>query len=64
MPVVLNSDFAYIRSIKTFLTSPSSKMTTTNHTYKQPDLYLNTPIQLYITKKILESANYKMYNKY
>jgi len=59
--MVLDSDFAYIRSIQT---SPSSKMTTTNHTHKQPDLYLNTPTQLYITKKILESANYKMYNKY
>lgn len=61
--MVLDSDFAYIRSIQTFL-SPSSKMTTINHTDKQPDLYLNTPTQLYITKKILESANYKMYNKY
>ena len=59
--MILDSDFAYIRSIQTF---SSSKMTTTNHTHKQPDLYLNTPTQLYITKKILESANYKMYNKY
>jgi len=39
-------------------------MITTNHTHKQPHLYLNTPTQLYITKKILASANYKMYNKY
>ena len=62
--MVLDSDFAYIRSIQTFPTFPSSKRTTTNHTHKQPDLYLNTPTQLYITKKILESANYKMYNKY
>ena len=62
--MVLDSDFAYIRSIQTFLTFPSSKMITTNHTHKQPDLYLNTPTQLYTTKKILESANYKMYNKY
>ena len=60
--MVLDSDFAYICSIQTFL-SPSSKMTTTNHTHKLV-LYLNTPTQLYITKKILESANYKMYNKY
>ena len=62
--MVLDSDFAYVRSIQTFITSPSSKMTTTNHTHKQPDLYWNTPTQLYITRKILESANYKIYNKY
>jgi len=61
--MALDSDFAYNLSIQTFLTFPSSKMIT-NHTHKQPDLYLNTPPQLYITKKILESANYKMYNKY
>ena len=62
--LALDSDFAYIRSIQTFLTFPSSKMITINHTHKQPDLYLNSPTQLYITKKILESANYKMNNKY
>ena len=62
--LALDSDFAYNLSIQTFLTFPSSKMITINHTHKQPDLYLNTPRQLYITKKILESANYKMCNKY
>ena len=62
--MALASDFAYNLSIQTFLTFPSFKMITTNHTHKQPDLYLNTPTQLYITKKILESAKYKMYNKY
>ena len=62
--LALDSDFAYIRSIQTVLTFPSSKMITINHTHKQPDLYLNSPKQLYITKKILESANYKMNNKY
>ena len=62
--MALDSDFAYICSIQTLITFPSSKMITTNHTHKQPDLCLNTPTQLYITKKILESANYNMYNKY
>ena len=62
--MALDSDFAYICSIQTFLTFPSSKMITTNQTHKQPDLYLNTPTQLYIAKKIFESANYKMYYKY
>ena len=62
--MALDSDFVYNLSIQTLLTFPSSKMITTNHAHKQPDLYLNTPAQLYSTKKILESANYKMYIKY
>ena len=63
LPMALDSDLAYSLSIQTFLTIPSSKIITTNHSHKQPDFYLNTPTQLYITKKIQESANYKMYNK-
>ena len=62
--MALDSDFAYTRSTQTFLTF--SFFQDDNN---QPHPQTTWPLFKYsytiiITKKILESANYKMYNKY